>query len=191
MSQRMIREIIQDADTALRLLDCDVGAVESHGMLCGMLCNPDAFDARVWLEHTTGRSDLTPFGASGSDHAMWEMLRATQEAIASDDFSFTLPFADEEDDFADAVVALRSWCRGFLSGFGLAGMPDLSALSEDCRGFVKDVGEFSKAEDDAVATEENEKALFEITEYLRIGVLMLREETRFVLEDVATGRTLH
>lgn len=191
MSQRIIHEIIQDADTALRLLDCDVGAVESHGMLCGMLCNPDAFDPRVWLEHTTGRSDLTPFGESGSDHAMWELLRATQVAIESDDLSFTLPFADADDEFNEAVDALRRWCRGFLSGFGLAGMPDLSALSEDCRGFIKDVGEFSRAEDEAVATEENERALVEITEYLRIGVLMLREETRFVLEDVATERTLH
>lgn len=75
--------------------------------------------------------------------------------------------------------ALRDWCQGFLYGVGLGG--DISATheSEQMQDLLRDIAEIARLDvDDVDNTRENQSALIEIEEYLRVGVLLLRDQLR-------------
>ncbi len=175
----------------LHLLDCDIGAGECHGILCGMLCNPGQFDPQLWLQHASGQNDLTPFGSESHAHVMWDLMRFTQQNIAAEDLSFLLLIPDDSAPLQERIKSIAAWCRGFLSGFGLAGVTDLSVLSDDSRDFLKDLVQIARADEQLVADEDSERSFMEISEYIRIGVLVLREETRFEAQSDPPSETLH
>jgi uncharacterized protein YgfB (UPF0149 family) len=173
------RKLFDEIEAALRAIDSDIGCAECHGMLCGMLCNPARFEPGTWLRHVTGLTDLQPLGADPSGHALWHLLRHTQQGIATDDCAFSLLLAHDRAAKAVRIRSLGEWCRGFLSGFGLAGVTDLSELSDDSRGFLKDLAQIARVDEASGAGEEGEQSLAELIEYVRIGTLLLRDETRF------------
>ncbi|MCP5145495.1 MAG: UPF0149 family protein [Gammaproteobacteria bacterium] len=168
----------QNVDRALSALDSDLDAAECHGMLCGMLCNPETFDAQLWLRQVVGE-DAPPVSTGGEAGVLWALLRQTRSAIVDEELSFRLLLVDDNRQFTRRVRSVANWCRGFLVGFGIAGVVDISVLSEDCRGFLSDLKQISQADEKSALDEDNERAFEEIVEYVRIGVLMLREETRF------------
>ncbi len=96
---------------------------------------------------------------------------------------------DDDEPICERAAALVEWCEGFLFGFGMNGSADLSELSQEVREFVSDLKEItrmdaSSPEDD----EENEGALNELVEYIKIGTLILHEE---VCTPNLGTRTLH
>lgn len=185
------RQLYDEVDAALRAIDSDIGCAECHGMLCGMLCNPAPFEAGAWLRHVTGLTNLQVLGAQESGHALWRMLRHTQQGIATDDFAFSLLLAHDRAAKAVRIRSLGEWCRGFLTGFGLAGVTDLAELSDDSRGFLKDLAQIARVDESSGAGEEGEQALAELIEYVRIGALMLRDETRFDDRDRPAEPAVH
>ncbi len=75
------------------------------------------------------------------------------------------------------VGAVRDWCQGFLYGFGLGGARPEGRLSEQSRELLRDITEITRLDvDDVENDEEHQSALIEIEEYLRVGVLLLRDE---------------
>lgn len=77
------------------------------------------------------------------------------------------------------VGAVRDWCQGFLYGFGLAGERIANRLSEQSRELLQDIAEMTRLDTDEVENNtENQSALIEIEEYLRVGVMLMRDELR-------------
>jgi uncharacterized protein YgfB (UPF0149 family) len=183
--------LYQSVEAALTLMDCDIGAAECHGILCGMLCGVRHFEASVWLGHTTGYHDDVSFSDLGSGHALSQLLSETTSGYTADDFSLQLLLPDDDSPFEVRTEALGSWCRGFLSGLGLTDLGDIRQLSDDSRGFLRDIEEIGKVE--AVETDDNsdETALMEICEYTRMGALLLYEETQFAAGADPGGETIH
>lgn len=73
--------------------------------------------------------------------------------------------------------AVRDWCQGFLFGFGLGGESVAGRLSEQSRGLLRDMAEMTRLDtQDADNTPENQSALIEIEEYLRVGVMLIRDD---------------
>ena len=73
--------------------------------------------------------------------------------------------------------AVRDWCQGFLFGFGLGGESVAGRLSEQSRGLLRDMAEMTRLDtQDADNTPENQSALIEIEEYLRVGVMLVRDD---------------
>ena len=73
--------------------------------------------------------------------------------------------------------AVRDWCQGFLFGFGLGGESVAERLSEQSRGLLRDMAEMTRLDtQDAGNTPENQSALIEIEEYLRVGVMLVRDD---------------
>ena len=100
-------------------------------------------------------------------------------AAADDGFALLLP----QDIVVDArrLGALRDWCQGFLFGIGLGGEQLLQQGSAQMRDLLRDIAEITRlATDDVDNSSENQSALIEIEEYLRVGVLLLREERQDV-----------
>ena len=68
--------------------------------------------------------------------------------------------------------ALFDWCRGFVGGFGLAAGAS-PPLSEEGQEALADLVRLSSAAPEEGGDEEDEDALAEIEEYVRVAVLLL------------------
>ncbi len=73
--------------------------------------------------------------------------------------------------------ALREWCRGLLGGLGLGGLAGNLPLSAEGREILGDFGAIAAARFDyADDDEEDENALAEVLEFVRVGTLLLHAE---------------
>ena len=176
---RALAEIDYDkVDRVLKILDCDIGASECHGVLCGMLCSAKNFEVGNWLRHTLGYQDEQELQDLANDAAIQSLFQQTLMGFDSDDFSFSLLLPDDESALALRIEALGAWCRGFLSGFGLSDVNDSKQLGEDTQDYLRDLHEIGKVDPKALEADGNEEALFEVQEYARVGALLVREEFR-------------
>jgi uncharacterized protein YgfB (UPF0149 family) len=156
----------------LRENEADYSAAEAHGMATGMLCVNNKTDSDYWL------NELLPDNTDITDEQKSLLIRLYEETrrlLAGDDFEFDLFLPDDEVPLAERIVALKSWCQGFL--FGVGYMWSKPEFSKDANEILKDIAEFTKL--DAETEDENEEdevALMELTEYLRSAVLLLRTE---------------
>ena len=171
----MSAELYARVARALAAAHSDLGAAECHGMLCGMLCGPRRFEPALWFEHLAG-GDAGGLGGGVAREVLWEMLDATRATLDADEFAFAPLLPSDDATLAERAGAFGAWCRGYLSGFGLAGIADLDTLGEDARGFLADLSRFATLASDGAGDEEDERALAELIEFTRMGVMLLRAE---------------
>jgi len=191
MTQNSSNSLYESVESALTLMDSDIGPAECHGMLCGMLCGANGFDASMWLGHATGYHEELNIESLGAGHALKELLEETIEGFSSDDFSLHVLVPDDDYPVATRTEALAAWCRGFLSGFGLTQPGDLAQLSEDSRGYLQDLQEIGRVDAETASEDEDDYSLMELCEYARMGALLLREETQFATAPSGGGETIH
>ncbi len=175
---------------ALAAVRCDVGAAECHGMLCGMLSGPRAFEPGLWLDHVSG-GERDVFARGEPRSALEALMRETLSAMSAADYEMTLLLPADEAPLAERAAAFAAWCRGFLSGLGLSGIADLEALGEDAREFLADLSRFTSLAMDVDGDEEDERALVELTEFTRMGVMLVRAELNDSHGDEDASVTLH
>lgn len=181
-----------EVDRALKSLDCDIGASECHGVLCGMLCSSSDFEVGGWLAHTLGYQDEVQVGELAANTAIAGLFKQTLTGLDAEDFSLALLLPEDEYPLAIRVEALGAWCRGFLSGFGLSDVKNIKQLSEDSQGYLRDLSDIGKVNatvnPEELDSEGSENALFEVQEYARMGALLMREEFKIsqaLSEDAA------
>lgn len=175
-------------ERALRMLDCDVDAAECHGLLCGMLCAPQRFDANAWHRYLSGREAYGEFEASEPTSVLADLVAETAAELDSGDYTFVLLLPDDDAPLAARAAGFASWCRGFLSGLGLAGIADLSVVGEDAQEFLRDLERFGSLVLGQDTAEDDERALAELCEFTRIGVLIVYADTRESGRDDAKAR---
>lgn len=88
------------------------------------------------------------------------------------DFGFHLLVPDASAGLAERSGGLFDWCRGFLSGFGLAAGRD-PPLSEEGREALADLARLAAATAQDEGDEDDEDALTEIEEFVRVAALLL------------------
>ena len=92
---------------------------------------------------------------------------------------FSLWLTGEEEILEERTMALSHWCSGFLAGLGSSGDDSLNTMSGDASEALKDLQQISAADvSDTSESEEDENAFMEIVEYIRVVVLMIREDLR-------------
>ena len=75
------------------------------------------------------------------------------------------------------ICAVRDWCQGFLYGFGLGGERAAGRLSEQSRELLRDITEITRLDTEDIEDDaEHRSALIEIEEFLRVGVMLMRDE---------------
>lgn len=171
----------------LESLEAGVGAADLHGSLSGLISGGARPHAGSWLA-TLELDELADAVAAGADRAPFDALLAeTGAALDDPDFGFAPLLPEPETPLAERSSALVEWCRGFLGGLGLAG-PDLDTrLSEAGREMITDLARIASSSFDDDTSEEAEEAYAEVVEYVRVGVMLLRDELR----EPATAATRH
>ena len=81
-------------------------------------------------------------------------------------------YADDEASLAERSGSLFDWCRGFLGGFGLSAGAN-PPLSEEGSETLFDLAKLAAAAPQDDGDEEDEAALVEIAEFIRVAALLL------------------
>jgi hypothetical protein len=160
-----------DLSAVLQGLKLGVGPSELHGSLTGFLCAGGEAESRHWLKAL----HIEAPASAGADPALIQLYRDCAAALDDPDLRFEplLPVADSAVDArADALV---DWCRGFLGGLGLAGGSP-SSMSDDASEILRDIGTIAGSRFEYENAEEDESALEEVIEFVRVGVLLLHTE---------------
>lgn len=167
MAYQTINKIFQKNDT-------DLSSAEAHGLATGMLCIENKAEVASWLSQLFPEPVVLVEEDKSILVALFEQTRKLLND-EDDGFRFDLFLPGDDVPLQEQLEALRSWCEGFLFGVGF------SNSSSDWPGetgeIMKDIVEFTKLdssiEDDN--EDDDESALIEIQEYIRVAVMMVRD----------------
>lgn len=152
-----------------------VPASELQGIIAGVLCLPDA-DHVDWLHlimSTTAESDIEPDAELSS--ALLNLYRSTRSRLEDNEFDFRLFLPDQEQGVTARAEALAAWCRGFLLGISATGL-NAENCSDVTREILGDIVDLSEIESGGADSEEEERAMLELEEYMRVAARLLKEE---------------
>lgn len=155
-------------DAEIRRLALAISAPELHGGLCGWLAGGGA-SIRDWPAKVLVDDSLAA-PAEGSPLDRLRLASAAQLGDRSFDFGLLLPDADAS--LAERSGALFDWCRGFIGAFGLAAGAK-PPLSEESREALGDLAKLAAAQAQDDGDEDDEAALIEIEEFVRVAALLL------------------
>lgn len=159
---------LAEIDAACRALDLAISASELHGGLCGWLAGGGEATPQ-WLAKAMVDADLP---APLPDSVLDCLCRATAAQLDDRSFGFSLLLPGSEATLAARSEALFDWCRGFVGGFGL-GAGGEPPLSEEGREALHDLARLAAATAQDDGDDEDEAALAEIEEFVRVAVLLL------------------
>jgi len=151
---------------------------ECHGVACGLLCRRSdaSLDAFTGL---LGMLELVNDPGTGLRISLEELLNSTRLQLADEEMGLYLWLPGDDETLEDRTMALAQWCSGYLAGLGSSGDDSLAAMSDDANDALKDMQQISAADvTDTDESEEDENAFAEIVEYVRVVVLMIREDLR-------------
>lgn len=168
---------LADVDAAARQLGLAVDASELHGSLCGWLAGGGT-ESPGWLAGVFSDEALPTIAR---DSTLEQLGQASAGQLRDRSFSFQLLLPA-----ADAALAVRSgalfdWCRGFLGGFGLAAGA-APGLSEESREALADIAKLAAAVPQDDGDEDDEAALAEIEEFVRVAVLLIHGDCVLALQ---------
>ncbi len=159
--------------------EADLTASEAHGLATGMLCIENKIEVASWF------AELFPDDLLLNNEDKTTLLvlfEQTRQLLNEEDnsFRYDLFLPGEDGDIGVQLEAVRYWCEGFLFGVGY------TRSSSDWPGetaeIMKDIVEFTKLDSevgdemDEDERETYESGLIEIQEYLRVAVIMIRDQ---------------
>lgn len=159
---------VSDIDAALRARTIAVGPSELHGSLSGWLAGGGVLDAG-WLAQVLVDDTLPRLA---EDDVLERLRRATSEQLEDRSFGFALAIPGDEASLAERSGALFDWCRGFVGAFGLTA-GSAPPLSEESAEALADLVKLSRATAQEDGDQDDEDALAEIEEFVRVAALLL------------------
>jgi len=184
---------ISALDETLFKVDATMGAAESHGALCGMLCARGSTDLSEWMGHVLGEQEQGNVFLRDLANQLSELHQSTLGQMNDPYGGFQLLLPDDDDELDERTEALGDWCLGFVYGLAAGGISADSELPEDTKELLMDFIEISRAGnnvtdlDEDSDDEEDEQAFVEVVEYVRTGVMLINEE----LQPLQTSQIIH
>jgi uncharacterized protein len=162
---------VQEVEQAAQRLSLGTSASELHGGLCGWLAGGGQATPQ-WPAKVLADDALAPV-SPGS--VLEELQVASAQQLEDRSFGFELLLPPSERGTTERAAALFDWCRGFLGGFGLAAgaKPPLSEEGEEALG---DLARLAQAAPETGEEEEDQDALAEIEEFVRVAALLLHSD---------------
>jgi uncharacterized protein YgfB (UPF0149 family) len=157
-----------EVEQACRGASLGTSAAELHGSLCGWLAGGGDAGGN-WLASVMVDDALARPAAGG---VLDRMRVATVAQFEDRDFGLELVAPGEDATLAERSGALFDWCRGFVGAFGLAAGED-PKLSEEGAEALADLARLARASAQDDGDEEDEQALAEIEEFVRVAALLL------------------
>ncbi|HLS05200.1 MAG TPA: UPF0149 family protein [Wenzhouxiangella sp.] len=148
---------------------------ETHGVITGLLCGKPAQDENELATHLAALQ----MGDWTSDRIVDEIgpaLRQLRSELDSPTMSFQPLLPTDERALEERTLCLAHWCSGFLAGFGAA---EPTIRSDEAREALHMIEQIARAGTDSDADQEAEETAYaELVEFVRMAILLLREECR-------------
>jgi uncharacterized protein YgfB (UPF0149 family) len=167
-----------ELDSTLREAQAPIAsAAEAHGIICGALCAPAQPQHDRWQSLIFGSPSSIGTDTVIVARALDALYEQTQARLNDESLSFNLFIPDDTHDLLSRTDALADWCRGFLFGLVTSGVKDIDRLPGSAPEILHDIQAISEvAVDEPGDVEEQEEALTELEEYVRMGVQLIYEE---------------
>src|SRR5690606_15850067 len=159
---------LEEVRAAIGRAGMGVDAAELHGSLCGWLAG-GAKLAPDWPAQVMADPALPPV-AAGS--VLERLGQASAGQFEDREFGFELLMPAPDTTLVERSGALFAWCRGFLGGFGLSAGRE-PPLSEEGREALADLAKLAAAAPQDDGDQEDEAALSEIEEFVRVAALLM------------------
>ncbi|MFC0119905.1 UPF0149 family protein [Pseudoalteromonas xiamenensis] len=180
----------QEAQMLLEKQDIFVAPSEVHGTISGLLACGLSIDEKEYL---TLLSDVFNEGQAFSTELkdlFSNLYTQVVEGFTDEEFHFDLYLPSGDETLTDQANGLVSWVAGFMLGFGLK-QKDYGKLSADVKEIIKDFTEISRLDTTFDDGEEDEAALHEIIEYVRVSSLLCFAEMGKDTTSTTKKKTLH
>ncbi|PID45955.1 MAG: YecA family protein [Proteobacteria bacterium] len=166
----------------------DLFPSEIHGVACGLLSANNGADKIAWVRELVPDLEAGNVLQTEAIKDMGRLFELAQCGLQDSELRFELFLPEDDASLAIRVEALQDWCQGFLMGMTMAGVKDYSALPEDSRDLLEDFANIgASGEFDLEDKEESEIAFTDISQYVRLGVLLINEE----LQPMRQSATIH
>lgn len=171
---------------ALQPLRLGVSASDLHGSLTGYLCAGARVGADDWPDALQLEFDAPDATGDEVLRRLYHLCRAQFEGARANVDPLLPPRSVPLPQRAEALV---EWCRGFLGGFGLAGVTERATLPADASEILSDLGTIAASRFDYAGNAEDEQALADVLDFVRIGTALLHREVHESMR--AASRSLH
>ena len=155
-----------EIEAAARGLQLGIDAAELHGALCGWLAG-GGDPGPAWLGQVLADASLQP-----AEGVLAQLATASAAQFDDRAFGFELLLPSGDVALQERSGALFDWCRGFLGGFGLAAGRE-PPLSEEGSEALADLARLAAATPQEDGDQEDEEALAEIEEFVRVAAMLL------------------
>lgn len=190
-------------DDMIFALDCEqkpAFPAEFHGYICGIICggkySKNEAGFRLVLDMLEEEKLLTDATKQVAAQLMLDSFHHLQDINC--DFNLLLPLDDQP--ITIRSEALSIWCHGFLLGLGMSGADQQGLQEHNVLEALQDIAEISHLEYDvktpdndtdtanlsAKEQESAELAFMELTEYVRVAVMMIYTENVTALSSAVT-----
>ena len=161
-------------DSILALANIEMSVSEVHGTLVGAIANhlksgvtPDLLNLVV------------PNGVSADyqslQESLYELYRETSELLLSGEDDFDLLLPDDDSPLSLRIESLAAWCRGYLLGLLYNDTFGIDQLTENGPEIARDIMQISEADASTEQEPQDDWALAELHEYVKVGVQLIFE----------------
>jgi len=167
----------QDIAVALQQMNASLEPSEAHGMLCALICVGDKINDASWTNKIFGQAKPTDKGISECRALLLQLFKYSFHQLTTMAFDFRLLLPDDNEDLTVRSECLGLWCHGFITGLSAAEIGLEQAHSQEIKdALLHFTGIANINYDNIEITDEDEKCYMEVSEYVRMAVLMIYTE---------------
>lgn len=151
---------------------------EMHGVLTGELAGGGRLLEAAWtaLVMDLMGLELEPEELADYRDLIDTTYAQTLQALERSELAFEPMLPEDHYPLDQRVQALAAWVRGFLEGLALTAGPTLAQAEGDMKDLLQDLVAIAQIDEDTGDSEDGERDLMEVAEYVRMAALSLFAE---------------
>ncbi len=180
----------------LEKIEAEASPAAVHGLWCGRVAAGDRLRDQQWWEYTLRVVGVQNTIDANMQTAFEAVANFAEANLQQENFSFEPWLPEDSAECSIRVSALADWCRGFIEGLTSVLGRDLLNRSTEVTEMLQDLLAIGEVDAEVSGSEEDEKQLLELAEFVKVAALNLYHELGFKTEQAATaknagGPTLH
>jgi len=159
-----------------------VTPAELQGIALGLICGGEVAKAGPkWQEILVEQLNITSLQTLPYYDELQQLFQISLERLQAAEFAFCLFLPEDEQALRLRTEALGTWCKGLVYGLGVSGFDaekfENPLVQEAMQDLIQIIHlEVEDTATDEQAAQEQERAYFELVEYLRMVVVLLYTE---------------
>jgi yecA family protein len=176
----------RELNNLLENLQSDADAADCHGFICGQICVTEFPLPEIWKEYLDVEPDDKQSITEGLQD-LQALVAETMKSFESPDFDFYPMLPDDDTPIDERICALGEWCHGFLNGFAISQEANSCLEDDDSRELIENFTRICHIGVGEEPDQNDEKALFELVEYVRLGAIFMYDQLSMNMPGRAHG----